>query len=353
MAAAFGLIRPLLFQLDPERAHDLTIAALEKGFVPGKPHDDPVLRTTVAGLNFRNPIGLAAGFDKDARAPRNLIGLGFGFVEVGTLTPRPQPGNPKPRIFRLPEDRAVINRLGFNNGGIDEAIKRLRKRHWEGAGQMAGGLIGINVGANKDSTDRIADYEIGVRKAAPIADYLTINISSPNTPGLRDLQSRDALAELIGRSLAARDGRTVPLFVKVAPDLTDREIADIAEVAIAGGIDALIVSNTTVDRRENLSGEAKTEAGGLSGQPLKEKAHDRLVAFREAVGTSLPLIAAGGIASGVDAYARIRAGASLIQLYTAMIYAGPGLPARIAKDLSALLKVDGFASVAEAVGVDA
>ncbi|MEE4349006.1 MAG: quinone-dependent dihydroorotate dehydrogenase [Pacificimonas sp.] len=348
MTSLFAAARPLLFRLDPERAHELTLAALKRAPLPDRTVRDPVLETTVAGLGFPNPIGLAAGFDKNAEVPHRMARLGFGFVEVGSLTPRPQAGNPKPRVFRLPQDGAVINRLGFNNDGIEKALKRLRRwRFSHGAAR-----IGINVGANKDPADRIADYENGVTLAAPVADYLTVNISSPNTPGLRDLQSKDALTELLIRCLAARAGRAVPLFVKVAPDLTDRDIADIAEVALATGVDGIICSNTTVSRPDYLSGAARGEQGGLSGAPLKPLALAALKALRQATGAKLPLIGVGGIATADDAYERIRAGASLVQLYSALVYGGPGLPARIAKGLAAHLKADGFANVADAVGAD-
>lgn len=353
MPSAFPLARPFLFRLDPERAHRVTIAALKTGLVPGKAHEDPLLASTVAGVSFSNPLGMAAGFDKDAEVPGPLLDLGFGFVEVGTLTPLPQAGNPKPRIFRLVPDRAVINRLGFNNGGLDMALKRLRRRAFEGRGLGRSGRIGINVGANKDSEDRITDYVIGVERAAPVADYLTVNISSPNTPGLRALQSPGALAELLDRVCTARGDRNVPLFLKVAPDLTDADVADIADVLKTSAANGLIVSNTTIHRPESLRSANAGETGGLSGQPLAAPALERLSAFRQALGPDLPLIGVGGIATADDAYARIRAGASLVQLYTAMIYEGPGLPGRILADLARYLEADGFTNIAAAIGVDA
>lgn len=347
----FPLLRPLLFALDAERAHALTINMLSirggrsASLLPGlsRGPGDRSLRTEVAGLAFANPVGLAAGVDKDGRAIDGFFGLGFGSVEIGTLTPLPQPGNPRPRIFRLVEDRAIINRLGFNNNGIDAALPRAKAAR-------RSGLLGINVGANKDATDRIADYRVGVEKAAQVADYVTINISSPNTPGLRDLQHGAALAELLAACDAAR--RTPvrrPLFLKVAPDLTPREIDGIARAAIEHGIDALIVSNTTLSRPPLKSGNAK-ETGGLSGAPLAALARTRLADFRKATGGAVPLISVGGIDSAEDAYARIRSGASLVQLYSALVFAGPGLPARIARGLPQLLKRDGFATVGEAVG---
>lgn len=348
--AIYPLIRPFVFALDPERAHLISLAVAAR--LPGRTAPpDPVLRTSVAGLDFPNPVGLAAGYDKDAVAPDAMLGFGFGFVEVGTLTPLPQDGNPKPRLFRLVEDRAVINRMGFNNGGQDAAHARLARRARQHApATEPSGLVGVNIGANKDSADRIADYAQGAARMADVADYLTINISSPNTPGLRALQDRAALEDLLGRVLAARS-RPLPVFLKVAPDLEPADIDDIAAVAMASGIDALIVSNTTIGRPPLLSRHAG-EAGGLSGAPLKDLALQRIRDFRSATGGKLPLIGVGGIACAEDAYARIRAGASLIQLYSALVYEGPGLARRITAGLRQLLRRDGFATVSEAVGAD-
>lgn len=339
----FDRLRPLLFRLDAERAHGLTIAALKSGLVPAAPPPDRSLATRVAGLDFASPIGLAAGFDKNAEVPDAMLKLGFGFVEIGTVTPRPQPGNPRPRIFRLLEDGAVINRLGFNNAGLEAALVRLRAR----AGRP--GIIGVNVGANKDSDDRIADYAAGVRAVAPLASYVTVNISSPNTPGLRELQGRDALARLLGAVMTARGGIATPLFVKVAPDLDASAIADIAAVVIASGIDGLIVANTTT-ARPPLRAPHAAEAGGLSGAPLFEPSTAVLRAFAGATGGKLPLVGVGGVASGAQALAKLRAGASLVQLYTGLVYGGPGLPARLNAELAAGLAREGFASVAAAVG---
>ncbi len=337
---------PILFRLDAERAHSLTIAALGAWGKAGAPlaPSVPRLATTVAGIAFPNPVGLAAGVDKDGRAIDGFFRLGFGSVEIGTLTPLAQPGNPKPRIFRLPEDRAVINRLGFNNGGLDAAMERVAS----GAGGK--GVLGINVGANKDAADRTADYVHGVARAAPHADYITINISSPNTPGLRDLQHGAALRDLLAACTAAK-GDT-PIFLKVAPDLEPADIDDIARAALDNRIDALIVNNTTISRPGLRSANAK-ETGGLSGAPLVPLARQRLSDFRKATGAAIPLISVGGVDSGAEAYARLRAGASLVQLYTALVYEGPGLPARILRELDALLKRDGFAAVGDAVGVGA
>jgi dihydroorotate dehydrogenase len=339
--ALYPLVRPLFFALDAERAHRLTIRGL-RAVPAGEPaKQDPRLAIRVAGLDFPNPVGLAAGFDKDAEVHAQMLGFGFGFVEVGTLTPRPQEGNPKPRLFRLAEDRAVINRMGFNNGGFEAAKRRLEKRK---------GLVGVNIGANKDSADRIADYAAGVREMGPFADYLTVNISSPNTPGLRALQDEGALAALLAAVGEARTGST-PLFLKVAPDLAADEIGSIARTAMDAGVDALIVANTTVSRPQ-LCSPLRDEAGGLSGAPLKALALQRIKDFRAATGGAMPLIAAGGIENGADAHARIRAGASLVQLYSALVYQGPGTARRIARELKVLLERGGFATVADAVGAD-
>jgi dihydroorotate dehydrogenase len=339
----FAALRPLLFALDPEVAHGLTLAALKTGLVPAAPEDNPVLATSLAGMALPNPIGLAAGFDKDAEVPDAVLRLGFGFVECGSVCPRPQPGNPKPRLFRLVEDEAVINRFGFNSKGVEYARARLSAR----LGRA--GAVGINLGANKDSEDRAHDYVTGLRALAPLASYVTVNISSPNTPGLRALQDGAALNDLIARVMAARGAIAVPVFVKVAPDQGDDDWAVIARACIDGGIDGLIVSNTTVSRPDLASRHAG-EAGGLSGAPLKPLALAALKRFRAETGGQLPLIAVGGIASGADAYDRIRAGASAVQLYSALVYHGPGLVQQIKAELADLLRRDGFASVTSAVG---
>jgi dihydroorotate dehydrogenase len=340
--ALYPLVRPLVFALDAERAHRLTIRALRAVPAASPPDPDPILAIRVAGLDFPNPVGLAAGFDKDAEVHRQMLGFGFGFVEVGTVTPKPQAGNARPRLFRLAEDRAVINRMGFNNGGFEAARARLAGRRR--------GIVGVNIGANKDSADRIADYAAGAREMAASADYLTVNISSPNTPGLRALQDKGALAELLASVGEARGG-AAPVFLKVAPDLAAGEIDDIARAATDARMDALIVANTTVSRPE-LRSYYRGEAGGLSGAPLKALALQRLKDFRTATGGTLPLIAAGGIEDGADAYARIRAGASLVQLYTALVYRGPGVARGICAELKSLLSRDGFATLADAVGAD-
>jgi dihydroorotate dehydrogenase len=340
---AYSLIRPALFQLDPERAHGLAIAALKlmprgKPAQPGGP-----LEIRMAGLTFPNPLGMAAGFDKDGDVPDALLGLGFGFVEVGSITPLPQAGNPKPRLFRLEEDRAVINRMGFNNGGAAAAAERLSAR------REKGGIVGINIGANKDSPNRLADYAAMARIMAPLASYLAVNVSSPNTPGLRALQDEAALAELLDGVLAARGVDGPPVFLKVAPDLEPADVDAIARIAIDKGLGALIVSNTTISRPPLLSSQAG-EAGGLSGAPLRDLAQQRLRDFRKATGGTIPLIGVGGIASAEDAWARIRAGASLVQLYSAMTFEGPGIARRIVAGLERLMRQDGISSIAEAVG---
>jgi len=341
----YPLFRPLAFMLDAERAHRATIAAV-KLLPPRRPPDFPAsLRTTVAGLEFRTPVGLAAGFDKDAEVAEQMLSFGFGFVEVGTVTPRPQEGNPKPRLFRLREDAGVINRLGFNNRGQPSAYGRLIEcTHMHG-------VIGVNIGANKDSADRIADYAAGVRAMSPVARYLTINISSPNTPGLRQLQDEGALNALLSAVNEARRAKGPPIFLKVAPDLGEGEPDQIVRVAMNHGVDAIIVANTTVSRPP-LSSRHAGEQGGLSGKPLKPLALKALREFRQASGGEVPLIGVGGIANADDAWERIRAGASLVQLYTAMVYDGPGIARRIAHGLAERLKREGFANIAEAVGTE-
>lgn len=339
----YPLIRPFAFALDAETAHRMTIGAL-KLLPAGQPPNFPAsLRTGVAGLDFPTPVGLAAGFDKDAEVAEQMLAMGFGFVEVGTLTPRPQAGNPGPRLFRLQADQAVINRMGFNNEGQESALGRLSKRN------RARGIVGVNIGANKDSADRIADYAAGVRAMAPVADYLTINISSPNTPGLRQLQDEGALKALLDAVNDARPASGPPIFLKVAPDLGEGEPDQIVRVAIQNQVDALIVANTTVSRPPLRSPRA-SETGGLSGAPLKTLALKALRDFRSASGGQIALIGVGGIASADDAWERIRAGASLVQLYSAMVYEGPGIAARIAHGLALRLKREGYANIAEAVG---
>ena len=343
----FRTIRPALFTLDAETAHGLSLTALRAAPLP-RMTIDRALRVELAGISFPGPLGIAPGYDKNAVAPDALLRLGFGHVEIGTVTPLPQAGNPRPRLFRLVEDRAVINRMGFNNDGAEAVAARLLQRNGRP------GIVGVNIGANRDSADRIADYATLVRRMAPLASYLTVNISSPNTPGLRDLQDEGALAALLDAVLDARPpdtGLTVgpPLFLKLAPDLEPADIDAICRLAIERKLDALIVSNTTVSRPPLRSRHAG-EAGGLSGAPLRDLALQRLRDFRSASGGAIPLIGVGGIASAQDAWARIRAGASLVQLYSAMVYAGPGLPRTINRGLLNLMRRDGFSTIAEAVG---
>lgn len=339
---AYSLLCPLIFALDAETAHRATLAAL-KLMPRRRPEFAPSLRTEIAGLSFPSPVGLAAGFDKDAEVFDQALSLGFGFVEIGTLTPRPQQGNPRPRLFRLAADNAVINRMGFNNAGQQAALKRLARR------DPRRGLVGVNVGANKDSSDRIGDYVDGVRKMSAAADYLTVNISSPNTPGLRTLQDDGALDALLGAVAEARSRGGPPLYLKVAPDLGPGDAERIVRCSIDHKVDALIVANTTVSRPP-LTSPQLHEQGGLSGQPLKSLALDALRQFRSASGGAIPLIGCGGIATAEDAWERIAAGASLIQLYSAMVFAGPGIARRIADGLELKLAEAGLASIAEAVG---
>ncbi len=345
----FSLARPLVHASDAEAAHGLTITALERMPRARCAVTSPMLETTVAGIPFPNPVGLAPGFDKDGRVPSVMPHFGFGFVEVGTLTPLPQAGNPRPRLFRLTQDRAVINRLGFNNGGQSAAVPRLARARRSGLAVP----LGVNIGANKDAADRILDYVNGLAAMADLADYITVNISSPNTLGLRALQDKGALEELLDGVLGLRSAPdyAVPVFLKVAPDLTAADIDDITHIALRRGLDALIVSNTTITRPP-LADAQGSETGGLSGAPLRDLAQQRLVDFRKASGGAIPLIGVGGIASADDAWARIRAGASLVQLYSALVFEGPGLAGRIARGLEALARRDGFARVADAVGVD-
>lgn len=351
---SYSLIRPLFFALEAERAHHLSIKLLRMMPVPPALEPDSMLAQTVAGIRFPNPVGLAAGYDKEGLVAHKMHGLGFGFAELGTLTPLPQPGNPQPRLFRLVEDRAVINRMGFNNGGQAAAAERIAKRRRPAKNGWTP-VIGINIGANKDAAAAgrgIADYATGVTCMAPLADYLTVNISSPNTPGLRALQDRAALDQLLGAVMAARGTNRTPIFLKVAPDLEPADVEDIAAACLDHGIDALIVSNTTISRPP-LRSAAAGEAGGLSGAPLTQLSLERLRDFRRVLGTRLPLIGVGGIANAEQAYARIRAGASLIQLYSALVYEGPYLAKRINAGLKALMTRDGVRNISEIVGIDA
>jgi dihydroorotate dehydrogenase len=344
----YPLAGPLLRSFDPERAHRLAIAALKAGLVPrpGVP-DDPILRQRVWGFDFPNPVGLAPGFDKDAEVPDAMLRLGWGFVEVGGVTPRPQPGNPKPRLFRLTEDEAVINRFGFNSQGLDAVVERLKARPRRG-------ILGVNLGKNKDTTDGAADFVRGAEALALHADYLVCNVSSPNTPGLRALQSKAALLDIVERvqAVLAKIPSPPPLLLKIAPDMTDQDKRDIVEVALGHGIAGMIVANTTTARPASLRSRFAAETGGLSGRPLFEMTTAMLREIYTMTGGKLPLIGSGGIGSGHDAYVKIRAGASLVQLYSALVFKGPALVAYICRDLATMLRKDGFKSVAEAVGAD-
>ncbi|GHD15241.1 quinone-dependent dihydroorotate dehydrogenase [Tianweitania populi] len=328
MIDLFALGRSTLFRLDPETAHGLSIAGLKTGLVPACTVNDSRLKTTVAGLSFPNPLGMAAGFDKNAEVPDALLKLGYGFAEVGTITPKPQSGNPKPRIFRLVKDDAVINRLGFNNEGHDAAYARLSRRARKG-------ILGVNIGANKDSADRMADYRLGVARFADLASYITVNISSPNTPGLRGLQDPEALAQLLDVVCEerARQSAKPPVFLKIAPDLDDLALDAIAEAVLKSGIEGLIVSNTTI-ARPPLADHQSKETGGLSGRPLFVPSTVILAKMRQRVGPAMALIGVGGVESAETAIQKIRAGADLMQVYTGMIYGGPSLPGRILRGLS-------------------
>ncbi|MFL5295216.1 MAG: quinone-dependent dihydroorotate dehydrogenase [Phenylobacterium sp.] len=345
MSPIHGLATRAMRLLDPEQAHGLAILGLRLGFGPAAPPDDPILAGSLAGLAIPNVVGLAPGFDKSALVHGPMLRAGFGFVECGTVTPEPQDGNPKPRLFRLTHDRAVINRMGFNNPGIEAFAGCMRGR--------GPGVVGANIGANKDSADRIGDYVAGLRALWGAASYFTVNVSSPNTPGLRALQTRAALEELLGRLAEARDalpaeGR-VPIFLKVAPDLEAGEAEAIVEVSLAHGLAGIVVANTTLSRPP-LTSRHRDEAGGLSGAPLAPLASRKLAEFADAAAGRLALVAAGGIGSGAEAYARIRAGACAVQLYSALVFEGPGLVQRIKRDLARRLQADGFRSVSEAVG---
>jgi len=350
MTSLPDLALPLLKALPPEAAHRAGIMALR--LYPARaPKPDPAsLRVKLWGKNFPNPVGLAAGFDKHAEVPDAMLALGFGFVEIGTVTPLPQAGNPKPRMFRLAEDRAVINRLGFNSEGLEAVAARLKAR------RAKTGILGANLGKNRDSRDAIADYVSGVKALAPLADYLTVNVSSPNTPGLRDLQKKAVLVALIAALKEARAEvarrKPPPLLLKIAPDLSPAEREGIAEAALESAIDGIIVSNTTLARPKDLKSRKSGESGGLSGRPLFAPSTSLLAEMHKLTGGRIPLVGVGGIASGADAYAKIRAGASLVQLYTALAYEGFGLVSRIKNELAELLKRDGFKRVADAVGKD-
>ena len=336
---------PLLYRFDPETAHGLAIKSLQLGVAasPGLV-TSPRLRTTVAGLNMANPLGLAAGFDKNAEALLGLSRAGFGFFEVGAATPRPQPGNPKPRLFRLTEDQAAINRFGFNNQGMEAIAVRLAQRPRDA-------VLGLNLGANKDSEDRASDFAKVLAHCGAHLDFATVNVSSPNTEKLRDLQGKEALSALLAGVMEVRDGldQPIPIFLKIAPDLSEAEIEEIAEVAVEQKLDAVIATNTTLSR-EGLMSEHKGEAGGLSGAPLFEKSTRVLARLSYVTEGKLPLIGVGGVSNADQAYAKICAGASAVQLYTALVFGGLSVVQDILRELDLLLEQDGFANVSEAVG---
>ena len=354
MPDLFSLGRRGLFLFDAETAHGLSIAALKTGLVPTcKAEADPRLAQTVAGIRFPNPLGMAAGYDKNAEVPDALLSLGFGFAEVGTLTPKAQAGNPKPRIFRLERDHAVINRLGFNNEGHVAALARLSAR------RSRSGIVGVNIGANKDAADRIADYVAGIRRFYPVATYFTVNISSPNTPGLRDLQAPAALDELLGRVMEARAQQMAagrprrPIVVKIAPDVAEEDVPAITARLVAHAVDAIAVSNTTLARPGVGQNATSKEAGGLSGRPLFHRSTAMLARVYQATGGAVPLIGIGGIDSPESALQKMEAGASLLQLYTGLIYEGPGLIGRIKQHLDATCRARNLKSISEVVGTRA
>ena len=350
----FQLTKPALFLLPPEQAHHLSIKALKSGLLPQcKNALDSKLQRTIAGLDFPNPIGIAAGYDKNGEVPDALLRMGFGFAEVGTITPRSQSGNPRPRIFRLEQQQAIINRLGFNNQGHEAVLRRLNSRTRSGS---PNGIVGINIGANKDTNDFVADYVKGIETFASLASYFTVNISSPNTPGLRNLQAADALTRLLDNVLGKRDaigeeiGRTVPVFLKIAPDLNDKELDEIAEVINASALDGVIISNTTIDRSVLANASDGKEQGGLSGKPLFEKSTILLAKMRQRLADNLPIIGVGGVDSVDTAIAKLEAGADLIQIYTGLVYQGPGLPQKIARGLSELVNREKLNNIGEIVG---
>ncbi|WPT16487.1 Dihydroorotate dehydrogenase [Picochlorum sp. SENEW3] len=354
---AVSSLGPLLRLLDAEKAHGVGIWAASKGLFPRETREDPLsLSVSVWGKKFSNPIGLAAGFDKDGEAVTGLLDMGFGFVEIGSVTPLPQPGNPKPRCFRLKEFGAVINRYGFNSSGVEKVKENLVRARSRMTGS---GLLGVNLGKNKLSDDAVGDYSVGVRELGPLADYIVINISSPNTPGLRALQSRRELETLVAAVLKERnaimkgkDG-ALPLLVKIAPDLVEEDLEDIAKVALKLGVDGLIVSNTTIERpgpiQHHVHGQ---ETGGLSGKPLFTMSTAVLYEMYKLTRGKIPLVGVGGVSSGRDAYLKIRAGASLVELYTALSYQGPSVVPHIKKELAECLRADGFGSIQEAIGAD-
>ncbi|MCJ8323578.1 MAG: quinone-dependent dihydroorotate dehydrogenase [Rhizobiales bacterium] len=355
MRDLFKYIKPALFKLEPEQAHKAAILALKLGVAPRGSLPNHGLNQTIFGLKFDNPIGVAAGFDKNADVPNEIIKTGFGFAEIGSVTPKPQAGNPKPRIFRIPEHMGVINRMGFNNAGHDAVLENMRTARMN----KQAGQFGVNIGANKNSDDFIADYESGIEVFYNVADYFVANISSPNTPGLRALQSKDSLQQLVDRICQKRAqmqlqyGKYIPLLLKIAPDLTNEDIEDIAAIVMASELDGVIVSNTTI-RRDFIAGHVhENEAGGLSGKPLFEFSTHMLAKFYQATKGQVPLIGVGGISDGASAYAKICAGASLVQLYSCLIYTGTGIIDELRQGILDGLKRDSFNSIEDAIGSQA
>ena len=344
----FSIIKPFLFNLDAETAHDLAIKSLKFNFVPKKMfevEDEQMLKIKVIGKNFPNPIGLAAGFDKSAEVYNSLLKLGFGFVEVGTVTPLKQFGNPKPRVFRLEDDLAMINRLGFNNDGINIIKKRIKE-------EKNKGILGVNIGPNKNTQDQKKDFCLGLESFLDICDYITINISSPNTEGLRDFHNQEKLIDLLVdlNKIKKKNKINIPLLLKVSPDIKDAHISEIASIAIENNISALVLTNTTNKNRENLINSSKKEEGGLSGVPLQQASTDMIKKFYKELEGKIPIIGVGGINSGKSAYQKIIAGASLLQLYTGFIYKGPSLVKDIKKELVEILKLEGIENISDAVG---
>lgn len=355
MLDIFKYIKPALFKLEPEHAHKAAIIALQMGVAPNGRLSNKGLNQTVFGLDFDNPIGVAAGFDKNAEVPNEIVKVGFGFAEIGSVTPRPQAGNPKPRIFRVPEYTGVINRMGFNNDGHVAVLNNMRNVRMN----KKSGQIGVNIGANKDSDDFIADYELGIETFYNVADYFVANISSPNTPGLRALQSKESLQQLVERicakrtKMAAQFDKKIPLLLKIAPDLTNEDIDDIAAIVLASELDGVIVSNTTI-RRDFIAGHVhENEAGGLSGKPLFEFSTHMLARFYQATKGKIPLIGTGGVYDGQSAYAKICAGATLVQLYSCLIYTGTGIIDDLRQGILDGLKRDGFNTIERAIGSQA
>ena len=343
----------LIKKLPPELSHKVILKLLKFNLKPSKIYGDPILHQHIFGLDFSNPIGLAAGFDKNAEVVNPLLNLGFGFIEVGTVTPKPQYGNEKPRVFRLKDDFAIINHLGFNNKGIDYAEKQFKKLNLNSLSQ---GIVGINIGKNRDSKNYIDDYKICLEKLGPLSHYVTINISSPNTPGLRDLQNRGQIEKLVQTLKNTKNNTSslenIPILYKIAPDINEEQIRDIALMSLANNIDGLIISNSTTDRPNTLKSNTKNEIGGLSGKPLFLKSTLVLKKMYNLTNGQIPIIGVGGISNAYECYEKIKSGASLVQIYTALAYLGPSIINKILLDLISLLKTDGFKNIKEVIGKD-